>query len=87
MGISPNFQGFGLGTRIVNAFYDELFRLGYVTITSQIFEFNKPSLKLHEKVADFNGIRINSYFANGELHNMHYYTKTEPEVKNKMLRK
>ena len=70
----------GLGKELLNSFYNELFRRGYASVTSAIFEFNKPSLKLHEKVAEFNGTRIDSYFINGRLWDMNFYSKVNPEL-------
>jgi len=75
IGIDPKLQGNGLGKKVVNAFYEELFSIGYASVTSAVFEFNNPSIKLHEKVAELNGIRLESYYINGKLWNMNYYTK------------
>ena len=76
IGIKPEIQHKGLGTTVINKFYDELFSVGYASVTGSVFEFNKPSLKLHEKVAELNGIRLDSYYINGRLWDMSYYTKT-----------
>ena len=76
IGIKPEIQHKGLGTSVINKFYDELFSVGYASVTSSVFEFNKPSLKLHEKVAELNGIRLDSYYINGRLWDMNFYTKT-----------
>lgn len=79
IGIVPDIRNKGLGTNIINKFYDELFSIGYLSVTSVVFSFNNPSLRLHEKVAEFNGVRLDSYYINGKLWNMNYYSK----VKNK----
>lgn len=73
--IDPKLQHRGLGTMVINRFYDELFSIGYASVTSSVFEFNKPSLGLHEKVAQLNGIRLDSYYINGKLWNMNIYSK------------
>jgi len=57
------------------------FSVGYTSITSHVFEFNKPSLKLHENVAKLNEIRLESYYINGKLLNMNIYSKTNSLVK------
>lgn len=80
IGIKPDMQNKGLGTMLLNSFYNELFSVGYASVTSTIFEFNKPSLKLHEKVAEFNGSRIDCYYINGKLWDMNFYTKVNPEI-------
>ncbi len=76
IGIDPKLQHKGLGTNVINKFYDELFSTGVASVTSVVFEFNNPSIKLHEKVAELNGIRLESYYINGKLWNMNLYTKT-----------
>ena len=85
MGIAPHNQRQGLGTTVINQFYDELFSIGYASVTSAVFEFNTPSNKLNEKVADFNGIRLDSYYINGRLWNMNFYSKTNQVATNKSL--
>ncbi len=75
IGIDPSIQHRGLGTMVINKFYDELFSVGYASVTSAVFEFNNPSLRLHEKVAEFNGIRLEAYYINGQLWNMNFYSK------------
>lgn len=87
IGIAPKMQHKGLGTIAINRFYEELFSIGYASVTSVVFEFNKPSLKLHERVAEFNGIRLNSYYANGKLWNMNFYSKTNTEIEEKTKKK
>lgn len=75
LGIKPELQHNGLGKKILNEFYNQLFSIGYASVTSAIFDFNKPSLRLHEKVAKLNGIRVESYYINGKLWDMNFYTK------------
>lgn len=75
IGIDPKLQHRGLGTTVINRFYDELFSIGYASVTSAVFNFNNPSLKLHDKVAELNGIRLEAYYINGKLWNMNYYSK------------
>ena len=76
IGIDPKLQHKGLGTTVINKFYDELFSTGVASVTSSVFEFNNPSIKLHEKVAELNGIRLESYYINGKLWDMNLYSKT-----------
>lgn len=89
IGIDPNLQHKGLGTKVINRFYDELFSVGYASVTSSVFEFNNASLKLHEKVAQLNGIRLDSYYINGRLWDMNVYSKTndilDDEVKERHM--
>lgn len=80
LGITPGSQKTGLGTKLINNFYEEMFDQGYASVTSSVFDFNVPSLKLHEKVANFNGTRIDSYYINGKLWDMHYFTKVNPDT-------
>lgn len=80
IGISPIMQNKGIGTMVINAFYEELFSLGYASVTSAVFEFNKPSLKLHDKVAELNGIRLEAYYINGKLWDMSFYSKINNEL-------
>lgn len=75
IGVNPMIQHKGLGTMVINRFYDELFSVGYASVTSAVFEFNIPSLKLHEKVAKLDGVRLDSYYINGKLWNVNYYSK------------
>lgn len=80
IGIDPKLQHKGLGTIVINRFYDELFSTGVASVTSAVFEFNNPSIKLHEKVAELNGIRLESYYVNGKLWNMNLYSKTNSMI-------
>lgn len=82
IGIDPKLQGKGLGTAVINKFYDELFSIGYASVTSVVFEFNNPSIKLHEKVAELKGIRLESYYINGKLWDMILYSKINDTVVN-----
>lgn len=81
IGIDPKLQHKGLGTMVINSFYDELFSIGYASVTSAVFEFNNPSLKLHEKVAELNGIRLDAYYINGKLWDINFYSKTNNLIK------
>ena len=80
IGIDPKLQHNGLGTQVINKFYDQLFSVGYASVTSAVFEFNNPSIKLHEKVAELNGIRLESYYINGKLWDMQFYTKVNENI-------
>lgn len=80
IGIDPKLQHKGLGTIVINRFYDELFSTGVASVTSAVFEFNNPSIKLHEKVSELNGIRLESYYVNGKLWNMNLYSKTNSMI-------
>ena len=81
IGIDPRIQHKGLGTVVINRFYDELFSTGVASVTSSVFEFNNPSIRLHEKVAELNGIRIESYYINGKLWDMNIYSKTNDIIR------
>lgn len=78
--IDPTLQHKGLGTEVINSFYDELFSTGVASVTSSVFSFNNPSMKLHEKVANLNGTRIESYYINGKLWDMNVYSKVNEEI-------
>lgn len=80
IGIDPKLQHNGLGTVVINKFYDELFSIGVASVTSVVFEFNNPSIKLNEKVAHLRGIRLESYYINGKLWDMNYYSKTNGAI-------
>ena len=82
--INPRFTHQGLGRMVINRVYEELFSIGYASVTSAVFEFNNPSLKLHEKVAELNGIRLDAYYINGKLWNMNFYSKTNDLIKDKL---
>lgn len=86
-GITPSLQHNGLGTMIVNRFYDELFSLGYASVTSAVFAFNTPSLKMCEKISQLRGIRLDSYYINGKLWDMNFYSKTNPLIEEQLKEK
>ncbi len=75
IGIDPKMQHKGLGTSAISKFYDELFSTGVASVTSSVFDFNVPSIRLHEKVAELKGIRLESYYINGRLWDMNIYSK------------
>ncbi len=77
IGIIPKCQGLGLGSMLFEAFYNELFEKGYMSVTSYVFEFNDKSNKMHKKLAQYNGTRKYSYYINGKLCDMNIYTKTK----------
>ena len=81
IGIDPKLQHKGLGTSVINRFYEELFSVGVASVTSSVFSFNNPSMKLHEKVAELNGIRLESYYVNGKLWDMNFYSKVNNNIK------
>ena len=83
IGIDPTLQHRGLGTSVMNAFYDELFSTGVASVTSSVFSFNRPSNRLHEKVAMLNGIRLESYYVNGTLWDMNIYSRVNSEIEGK----
>ena len=80
IGIKPELQGRGLGTKVTEAFYDQLFGVGYASVTSSVFGFNEASRKMHEKIAGFNGVRIGAYYINGELWPIYIFTTVNPKI-------
>lgn len=86
IGIDPSLQHRGLGTIVINSFYDELFSTGVASVTSSVFSFNTPSNRLHEKVAVLNGIRLESYYVNGQLWDMNIYSKVNKTAEEKSLK-
>lgn len=80
MGIIPSEQSKGIGRMVVNKFYEQLFALGYASVTHKAFKFNDKSNRFLESIADYNGKRINSYYINGMLWDMNIYTKLNPLV-------
>lgn len=64
----------GYGHKAYELYVNVLRNSGYISIGSVVFDFNKPSLNMHEKLG-FNpyAIRNESYFAFGKLNDMHYY--------------
>ena len=83
IGIKPGLQNLGLGKRALNAFYEQLFSIGYASVTSAVFSFNEPSLRLHDKVAKLDGVRIESYYINDRLWDMSFYSKVNDLSDNK----
>ena len=81
LGIRPELQNKGLGEKVLNAFYEQLFSIGYASISSTVFSFNNASIKLHDKLSSFNGVRLQSYYANNQLYDMHFYTKVNGKAK------
>ena len=75
--ISPKYQNKGIGTKLLSCYYDELFRAGYLSVTSYVFDFNEASKKLHDKLATHVGTRKNSYYSYGRLWDMNIYVKTK----------
>lgn len=81
IGIVPKYQGIGLGKDALENYYDQLFSQGYVSISSIVYDFNEKSKRLHDKLAQFNGVRIESNMAFGRLYDSNYYTAINPKVK------
>ena len=82
IGITPKMQRQGIGTKVLKKFQDELFSVGYASITSTIFNFNKASTKIHKKSTSiYCGTRKNSYYVNGKYWDMNIYTKVNNLVK------
>ena len=84
VGINSNIQHKGLGTRVINKFYEELFKIGYASVTSYVFSFNIPSNKLFKKLAELNGTRLQSYYINGKLWDINIYTKVNDKIKERL---
>ncbi len=84
--IVPEKQGQGIGTIVTNRFYEELFALGYASVTSKVFGFNKKSQALFDQISEYNGQRIQSYYVNGRLWDMNVYTKLNPLVEKVKIR-
>lgn len=88
IGIAPTLQHKGIGTLILNKFYEELFSIGYASVTSAVFEFNNSSINLHEKIAQLNGVRLEAYYINGKMWNMNFYSKVnQKNLTKKVLKK
>ena len=85
IGIIPTLQRKGIGTKVINKFYDELFSVGFLSVTSIVFEFNIASIKLHDRVSKCYGKRTKSYYINGKLWDMYYYTKINDKLREKYL--
>lgn len=86
IGIIPEKQGEGIGTMALNAFYDQLFSIGYASVTSKVFDFNHKSNKLFTSNSEYNGRRIQSYYVNGNIYDMNVYTKLNPLVEGVKIR-
>lgn len=80
VGIDPLSQHNGLGTIVLDSIYKELFSVGYASVTTTSLSCNTTFLHLNRKLAEFCGIRLESYYLNGHLCNMHYYTKVNDIV-------
>lgn len=94
LAIIPEAQGQGLGSMILKTFCEQLFSIGYASVTSSIFEFNIGSETIHKNNGfDLSGTRIESYYVNNRPWNMNIYTKvnsvaleTETQEKNQKNR-
>lgn len=84
--IIPEKQNQGIGKKATEEFYKELFELGYVSVTTKVFDFNKKSKALSDKISQFNGRRLESYYTNGRLWDMNIYTKLNPRVEKVKIR-
>ena len=80
MALDPKYQSRGIGSSMRKKFYEELFRKGYMSVTSAVFDFNDKSNGLNEKFAKFSGTRIGAYYINGKLHDMNYYTREKEDT-------
>ena len=80
MALVPKYQSKGIGSSMRKKFYEELFRKGYMSVTSAVFDFNDKSNGLNEKFAKFSGKRIGAYYINGKLHDMNYYTREKEDT-------
>ena len=79
MALKPEYQSKGIGSSMRKKFYEELFRNGYMSVSSAVFDFNNKSNGLNEKFAKFSGKRIGAYYINGKLWDMNLYTKENEE--------
>ena len=86
IGVVPEKQGEGIGTMALNAFYDQLFSIGYASVTSKVFNFNDRSNNLFTSNSEYNGRRIQSYYVNGNIYDMNVYTKLNPLVEGVKIR-
>lgn len=71
---NESYRNKGHGSKAYKLYVDVLRKAGYVSIGSVVFDFNAPSINMHEKLG-FNSYatRDESYFAFGKLCDMHYY--------------
>lgn len=79
--VVPKFQSMGFGKKIIEKFKSELYKVGYASISAQIFDFHKKSINLFEKSSEASGIRIESIYINGNLYDMHYMTAISDKVR------
>lgn len=79
MALRPEYQSKGIGSSMRKKFYEELFRNGYMSVSSAVFDFNNKSNGLNEKFAKFSGKRIGAYYINGKLWDMNLYTRENEE--------
>ena len=79
MALRPEYQSRGIGSSMRKKFYEELFRNGYMSVSSAVFDFNNKSNGLNEKFAKFSGKRIGAYYINGKLWDMNLYTRENEE--------
>ena len=73
LGIIPEKQGQQIGYHVLEAFYNELFRLGCLSVTSNAFSFNEKSQRLQQKFASKAGTRKYDFYAYGRLWNSDFY--------------
>lgn len=81
IGIKPSLQNRGIGTLALSTFYDEMFRIGYYSVTSSVFSFNHISRHMHEKLSENTAIKVHTYYAYERLWDMYIYTKVNPNIK------
>lgn len=71
--IKPSLQNKGIGTKLLDKFIRELLSDGYYGVSSYVFEFNKGSNKIHQKLTKFCGKRSKAYYINGKFWDMNLY--------------
>lgn len=71
--IKPSLQRQGLGTKLLDKFIRELLSDGYYAVSSNVFEFNTASNKMHQKLTNYCGKRTKAYYINGEFWDMNLY--------------
>jgi len=79
------YKGKGLGSESLDLFLNEVFsKKRYSNIMSSVFDFNRSSIALHEKLGfTYVGTREQAYYSNGFFNDMHYYEMTEEQYKNR----
>ena len=87
MAIDPKYQRMGIGTSMRQKFYEELFKRGYLSATSAVFDFNEGSNRLNSKLATYSGTRIKAYYINGRLCDMNFYTRLSEETEKYKVKK